>query len=228
MSNQPVAWLGVDPGVHGAIALVHPNVSLSRSWDLPTLKVPAPGNKRTKSGALRYRTILDETKIIEVLTRIREAVGTLPLVGVIEAVAPMRHKGKSGKAQSEGPLGAFNFGASWGLVRGLVRPFCQYYLAYPVAWRPKMVGTGEAKSSSIALASELFPHLEFPRKKDEHRAEALLLAVYGSRHLTADIDENTGEIRGIYKSDVPNPPRRLSKVSAKSGGAKGKRTTRHR
>lgn len=228
MSNQPVAWLGVDPGVNGAIALFHPELELSRSWDLPTLKVPAPGNKRTKGGQLRYRTILDEAKILDVLARIKAAAGNAPLAGVIEAVAPMRHKDKFGKAQSEGPLGAFNFGASWGLIRGLVRPFCPYYLAYPVAWRPKMVGQGTAKSSSIALASELFPHLEFPRKKDEHRAEALLLAVYGSRHLTAEINERTGEVCGICKSDVPNPPRRLPKVSAEPGGTKRKRSAGNR
>lgn len=232
MSGQQVAWLGVDPGVNGAIALVHPDNSLSRSWDLPTIKVPAPGNKRTKSGKLRYRTLLDEVKIIEVLARIREAAAPYPLAGVIEAVAPMRHKrkGKGGQdvMQSEGALGAFNFGASWGLVRGLVRHFCPYFLAYPIVWRPKMVGSGTEKQASLALASTLFPHLEFPRKMDEHRAEALLLATFGARYLYAEINEQTGVVNDIRKAEVPSVRGGLPKLAPKQGNSGRKRAARRR
>lgn len=183
MSHRPIAYIGVDPGLSGAMALVHPRTTRSRSWDLPVLKVPAPGNKRTKAGRLRYRSHLDEAAILDALQKIQQECRDCDLVAVIEAVSPQRHRGQGGATISEGPLGAFNFGASWGLVRGLIRSVCPYVLVYPVSWRTKLLGVGASKAAAIREAGKLYPYLEFPRKKDEHRAEALLLATYGKTHM---------------------------------------------
>lgn len=191
--TKPIAFIGLDPGISGALALLHPVEDRSRTWDLPIKKVPAPGNKRTKGGKLRYRSLIDEDAVLEALRRITNECKDLDLVAVVEAVSPQRHKAVRGGQQvsiSEGPLGAFNFGASWGLMRGLIKAFCPYVLVYPVSWRVKMLGVGASKDAAMKRAVEICPHLSFPRKKDEHRAEALLLAVYGRDYMTPVYTEN--------------------------------------
>lgn len=56
-------------------------------------------------------------------------------------------------------------------------------LVHPSVWKRKLGLVGKDKEASRALAIRLFPSLaeHLRRKKDEGRAEALLLAAYGQR-----------------------------------------------
>lgn len=85
--------------------------------------------------------------------------------------------------------GAFNFGLSTGLVHGvLAGQGIPFDTVSPVQWKGAMglhkqsplETTEENKDRARAVAAKLFPHMAecFKWKKDDGRAEALLLAVY--------------------------------------------------
>jgi crossover junction endodeoxyribonuclease RuvC len=84
--------------------------------------------------------------------------------------------------------GAFNFGLSTGIVRGILAANrIPFELVHPSVWKRAMGLTRfgcetqpENKTRARALASQLFPTLadQFKRVRDDGRAEALLLAVY--------------------------------------------------
>lgn len=90
--------------------------------------------------------------------------------------------------------GAFNFGLSTGIVHGvLAANGIPFVLVAPQVWKVKMglqrspdEPASATKDRARALASKLFPNLadQFKRKKDDGRAEALLLAVYYHHTLT--------------------------------------------
>lgn len=84
--------------------------------------------------------------------------------------------------------GAFAFGLSTGIIHGVLASFSiPFTLVAPSQWKPSM-GLRRAadetqdqnKDRARALASKLLPDLAhfFARKKDDGRAEALLLALY--------------------------------------------------
>lgn len=53
----------------------------------------------------------------------------------------------------------------------------------PTVWK-RALGLGKDKEASRLKAMQLFPSADLRRKKDQGRAEALLLAVYGFRGST--------------------------------------------
>lgn len=90
--------------------------------------------------------------------------------------------------------GAFNFGLSTGIVHGvLAANGIPMTLISPSLWKVKMglqrspdELASATKDRARDIAAKLFPHLadQFKRKKDDGRAEALLLAVYYHHTLT--------------------------------------------
>lgn len=88
----------------------------------------------------------------------------------------------------QGSSSTFNFGCSFGKVLGVLAALgVPYTLVTPAAWK-KTFHLGRDKEQSRARALELFPALadDLKRKKDEGRAEALLLALYGKMQERGD------------------------------------------
>ena len=81
---------------------------------------------------------------------------------------------------SDGHVGAFRFGDSFGVIRGVLGALgLQPVLIAPAEWKPA-IGAPADKRKSRARASELFPgqaHL-WKRAKDDGRAEAAMLGLY--------------------------------------------------
>jgi hypothetical protein len=70
------------------------------------------------------------------------------------------------------------------MVRGMLTAHkIPYTLITPRKWKGKM-DLGKVKDEARLLAARMFPEQSFffDRKKDANRAEAVLIAVYGSRH----------------------------------------------
>jgi crossover junction endodeoxyribonuclease RuvC len=148
---------GIDPGLGGAIALIDDRV---RVWDVPTFKVNVNGKERRRVNlhelAVLFELLADEVSLC-----------------VIEDVGPM---------PKDSPQGAFNFGFVAGALQALA---CRWKLlpVKPAVWKIQMGLGGQTKDASRRKASQLFPkfsHL-WARAKDDGRAEAALLAYYGSR-----------------------------------------------
>jgi hypothetical protein len=151
--------LGIDPGLSGALALLgddHVEV-----FDMPTLEVT-----QGKKGKAR--------RIIDLYTLARWV--DVNSGGIKEA-----HIETPMSMPNDGAVQAHKFGFCCGAVQmAVASAFIPMHLVAPNTWKARMA-LSSSKDDSRAMASRLFPrfaHL-FARKKDDGRAEAVLLARYG-------------------------------------------------
>ncbi len=87
----------------------------------------------------------------------------------------------------QGVSSTFRFGEGYGVLQGIMATHSniRVILPRPSVWKMSMGVTAD-KGSSLRLARQLFPAFEtkyFSRIKDDGRAEALLLALFGLRSL---------------------------------------------
>ena len=81
-----------------------------------------------------------------------------------------------------GRTSAYNFGQGVGILKGVMATLeIPYTLITPQKWK-KHFGLSKEKDHSRLLATRLYPSMadQFARKKDDGRAEAILIAKYGS------------------------------------------------
>ena len=153
--------VGIDPGLDGAMSALESETL--EVYDTPTLTVQsAKGNKREYNLALMK----------QIVNRLAAA----PTRAYIELVHSMPGQG----VRSMFTMG-YGFGAWEGILAGLGIP---YERVTPQRWKKLMLADqGKDKDASRFKAIQLFPayaHL-FARKKDDGRAEAVLIAEYGRR-----------------------------------------------
>jgi crossover junction endodeoxyribonuclease RuvC len=85
----------------------------------------------------------------------------------------------------QGVTSMFNFGRSYGDVRGVIGAMeVPLHFVTPQKWK-KHFGLSSDKEQSRLRAIRMFPAVadSFKRKKDDGRAEAALIALYGSEVL---------------------------------------------
>lgn len=166
-------FLGVDPGLDGAIALFdldHPEHS--SVFSMPTMT-------RNK------HRVIDPSALASSVHCLISGKADHEILGVIENVHSRPRQ-----------AGAFNFGLSTGIVHGILAAFnIDFVLVAPTAWKPALglslrpnETPAENKTRSRILAAKTFPHLAeaFSRVKDDGRAEALLIATYQAWKIGAE------------------------------------------
>ena len=149
--------LGIDPGKTGALALYNAAGDTLSVEDVPLLDV---GSKR----------VVDHYG----LARIVDA--------WCKDAAPTVYLELVGSMPGEGHAGAFDFGQTAGLLRGVCAAhFLRIEMVTPAKWK-RALGVKGDKDVSRQRASTLFPKHSglFARKKDDGRAEAALIAYYGA------------------------------------------------
>ena len=154
-------FLGIDPGLSGAVALWTPERKALDVFDMPTLKLKPNSDKRT----------LDVIELARLLDGVCKWSVTL---AVIEQAGPR---------PNDGIRAAFGAGANWGSTYGaLAAQFVPIDIIAPHVWKTAMRVTA-AKDSSLDMVKKTLPqHAHFfARKKDEGRAEATLIALYAER-----------------------------------------------
>ncbi len=152
--------LGIDPGLNGALAFYDPAIDLLSVHDTPTITV--------KNGAGKDRQKLNGAAAAALMRNYK------PTFAVIEAVHSM---------PKQGVASAFTFGLVTGRLIGMLDAFAiTYVYAEPAVWKRYFKATAD-KNSSRLRATEWLPHHAslWARKKDDGRAEAALLALYGHR-----------------------------------------------
>lgn len=166
---KPDFILGVDPGLGGALAIYDnrapaPAIHCHAVYDMPVIH-----NKGSKS-------FIDPAALAKLVAEL--AWQHSGLVAAVEKVHSLPRQG-----------GAFNFGLSTGVIHGVLAAHgVPMTLVSPVKWKTGM-GLGRQspdetsdtnKTRARMVAAKLFPTLadSFSRKKDDGRAEALLLAFY--------------------------------------------------
>jgi len=159
-----VSIIGVDPGISGVVAIYHPD-----TWNIAVMDIPVVETK--KAGRKTVRREINETFLSRWISYHygRSAVAYVEQVGAMPG---------------QGVTSMFRFGMAYGMVRGMLTAHeIPYTLVTPRKWKAKM-GLGKNKDEARLIASRMFPKQSFlfDKKKDANRAEAVLIAVYGSRH----------------------------------------------
>ena len=163
-------FIGIDPGLTGAIGVIDLKNECIRVIDLPTLVV---GKKRE----------LDVVALVQILKD--EILGSSAVVG-LEKVGAMPKQGLASTA---------SFMRAAGILEGAVAALgARYELVTPQRWKKNiMEGMAKEKEASRLKASQLFPEIDLSLKKHHGRADALLIAefmrrLYGNRHYEAEIE----------------------------------------
>ena len=152
--TTPTFYMGIDPGLSGAIAIYDGNQALV-VHDMPVLQ-------------LKTRRVVDEYALARLIDSWSGRVSACWLEQV--ATRP-----------GEGSVGAFTFGRSYGVVRGvLAANFITIHDVPPQVWKRVLKVSGD-KDEARARASALFPRYadQWALKKFDGRAEASLIALYG-------------------------------------------------
>jgi crossover junction endodeoxyribonuclease RuvC len=158
--------LGIDPGACGALAFLTISGGLPvdlETLDMPTLKVR--GRSQVDSYALA-----------------REVDARLTVDDETLAVAMIE---QGGVRPQNGRIGAATFWLGVGVIRGvLAANFVPMEVVAASAWKRSLRVIGD-KDGSRARASSIFPRWasQWSRVKDDGRAEAALIALYGANQL---------------------------------------------
>lgn len=153
--------IGIDPGLSGAVAVLTGTDSLA-VFDMPTMTVERNGKAKRQVSA---------TELAEIIYTMKNDNCHV----YCERVGAMA---------GQGVTSVFSFGRSFGMIEGILAAFKLpvTYVA-PATW-VKAVGRGQGKDASRARAMEIFPNnqTDFKRVKDDGRADAALIAYWGSKH----------------------------------------------
>lgn len=151
-------YIGIDVGVHGALALVGETTVIV--VDMPVFTYQQAG---------RQVRAYDPKKICRVLHE-EWAYG----VGLV--VFERLH------AMPKGSQASFSMGLGSGLIEmALVAAGLHYEKVPPATWKKHFGLLRAGKGKSRELAQRYFPGVDLGKRADEGRAESLLLALYAKR-----------------------------------------------
>jgi Holliday junction resolvasome RuvABC endonuclease subunit len=142
-------YLGIDPGYTGAWGMIDHNGKYQSCGDM----------------------LHNEKHILstDVFWEISEAMRKEDMEIIIEMVHSMPGQGVSS---------SFKFGMAFGAAIAITERFnCIWHMVTPQKWK-KALQLDSDKNKSLDLARQLWPEAPLLRKKDNGRAEALLLAEY--------------------------------------------------
>lgn len=163
-------YVGIDPGLNGAIAAVNDGGSVF-VWDTPVLLMDG---KRKHNVPQMAKLMMQCYCSPEGALLVKS---TSEILVVLESVHAMPHQGVSS---------SFSFGRGFGIWEGIIGAFgLPNEMPSPQRWKKEMLAdqSKEGKDASRYKAIQLFPQLSdyLQRKKDDGRSEALLMAEYGRR-----------------------------------------------
>jgi len=152
-------YIGIDPGLSGGVAAISDKGELLMIEDTPALKA--------KTGTKVYLP----AQMAEILKRVE--ISKVAVVG-IEQVHSM---------PKQGVASSFRFGEGFGMWQGIIAALgMPMMMVPPQRWKKAMLaaGAGSDKGVAIARAQQLLPSAAkyLTRKKDDGRAEAILIAMY--------------------------------------------------
>ena len=156
--------LGIDPGLSGAVAaygLCLGGATLE-VFDLPTTERVVNGKTKRQ---LDLHALANDLRCFPL---------SLVKFAIIEQVSAM---------PGQGVTSSFNFGFTAGAIQGVVAALgIPIRTVSPQVWKRKFGLLGQPKDASRAEASRRFPQYadQWPLKKHDGRAEAALLALYGT------------------------------------------------
>ena len=152
--------IGIDPGISGSICFLKDGKILD-VVEMPTM-TDGKKNKRQVNGSQIYN---------EISKRINRAENQDIRV-VIEQVSAM---------PGQGVTSMFNFGQSFGILKGLCSAMqLPMYFVRPAKWKKYFNLLNSEKDASRTRAIEIFPYFssQLAKKKDSNKADAILIASF--------------------------------------------------
>ena len=152
--------IGIDPGISGSICFLKDGKILD-VVEMPTM-TDGKKNKRQVNGSQIYN---------EISKRINKAENQDIRV-VIEQVSAM---------PGQGVTSMFNFGQSFGILKGLCSAMqLPMYFVRPAKWKKYFNLINSQKDASRTRAIEIFPYFssQLSKKKDSNKADAILIASF--------------------------------------------------
>jgi crossover junction endodeoxyribonuclease RuvC len=166
-------YIGIDPGISGAIAALDLDSKSASFFDTPTVQIKS--GKKTKN----------QQDVYAMVSILRALVEGKDVMVVIEKVNAMPGMGKDGERQTIGATSAFNFGMGYGQWLGILAALgIPHQTVHPKTWKNFMMqDMGKEKDASRVKAMQLFPWSakDLARKKDHGRADALLMAAWAAK-----------------------------------------------
>lgn len=154
-------YLGVDPGLNGALAFYNPVLGTLSVADMPTKASVRNGKTKRNVDGLALGRIVDRNTRDQDVLAVVEQVGAMP---------------------GQGVTSMFTFGRGVGCIDGVLGTLLiEPVYVVPRVWQ-KSVGVTDKLSARLTAAA-IFPAyaLIFSRVKDDGRADAALLAFYASQ-----------------------------------------------
>lgn len=175
VATRDKIYVGIDPGQTGAFAVIYPGGSVESChapFKIVRKKLP---RSKTKAGKPRFKTVAanyDFRRMYLLFYRLRllqRDRGCEVIVGIERQCArPTDAKGV-----------VFAVGRNqmvWEAMAGANKFLPK--MVSPSVWKPLYLGKGASKERSRQLCLQLYPTVSLPLKKDEARAEAILIADY--------------------------------------------------
>jgi len=150
--------IGIDPGISGAISIVE-NKKILEVYDTPTM-IDGKKNKRQINSAQVTNIIKERMNNDKEVIVIVEQVNAMP---------------------GQGVTSMFNFGQSFGVIKGICAALSlPIYFVRPSQWKKHFNLIKTNKDASRTKVIEVYPEIssKLHRKKDSHRADAILIALY--------------------------------------------------
>ena len=172
--------LGVDPGSASPSGAIYQHLKGAKGGIIHAFDIPMIGEENE-----RRVDVLGFVKIIQ-------NYGTTGVVIERVNAMPSIPDEKTGQRRVMGTASMFRFATAYGDLRTTVR-LCgvEPRFVMPARWKKFYSLKGPDKEQSRQMALELWPQMAdlLKRKKDEGRAEAMLIARYGAHLLEADAEE---------------------------------------
>ncbi len=152
--------IGIDPGISGSICFFQDGTIID-VVEMPTM-TEGKKNKKQVNGPQVFNEINERIKKIEKKN----------IKVVIEQVSAM---------PGQGVTSMFNFGQSFGILKGICSAMClPLYYVRPAKWKKYFNLINSEKDASRTRAIEIFPYFsaELSRKKDSNKADAILIASF--------------------------------------------------
>ena len=161
--------ISIDPGISGAICFFF-NGEIIDVIDMPSM-ADGKKNKKQVNGAQIFH---------EISSRIKE-IPKKNVCVVIEQVSAM---------PGQGVTSMFNFGQSFGVVKGICAAMSlPMYFVRPAKWKKYFNLIKTEKQASRTKVIEIFPSISpmLSKKKDTNKADAILIAsFFNNTHRSSD------------------------------------------
>lgn len=150
-------YLGIDPGLHGAIAALDGSGAVIGTWPMPVV-----------GGEVHAAGLADLVRHLICTHTIARA--------AVEKVSSM---------PKQGVASTFSFGTGWGMVRGVLATLSvPVQLVAPTLWKKAVLaGLTHDKTGALRYCASRWPHADLVlpgcRKPHDGIADALCLAEYG-------------------------------------------------